>query len=73
MMVRLLTSLHMQTNSDSFSAFLHGKSLVEFVKAEVEPMDAYSEMPQVVALSNEMGYTTTSSLMIIWQYFSTDN
>jgi hypothetical protein len=46
----------MQINSSAFLDFLGGKSVLDFVKAEVEPMKTESEMPQVVALSNELGY-----------------
>jgi hypothetical protein len=54
--LRFIASFHLQANEDSFSPFLpDGKSIADFVRLEVEPVDHEADQIQCVALVNEIG------------------
>ncbi len=54
--LRFIASFHLQANEDAFSPFLpDGKSIADFVRLEVEPVDHEADQIQCVALVNEIG------------------
>ena len=54
--LRFIASFHLQANEDAFLPFLpDGKSIADFVRLEVEPVDHEADQIQCVALVNEIG------------------
>jgi ubiquitin thioesterase protein OTUB1 len=56
MFSRFLTSAYLRSNSDRFEGFQEGYfTLMEFIRAEVDPMNRESDQLQVMALTEALG------------------